>query len=216
MKFNTISKKITQRYLTGKATEHSYRVDLQNLLETLLPNITITNEPTRINCSAPDYILSRGDLDIGWIEAKDIGKDLKSKEYKDQFQRYRSALDNLIITDYLIFDFYRSGQKVASIAIAELNNKTIRAIPENFTQFNELIKDFPQYIGQSINSAAQLSKIMADKARLLANIIENALNSDEENAENSTLKNQLQAFKNILLHDITASEFADIYAQTIA
>jgi predicted helicase len=212
--------KITQRYLTGKATEHSYRGDLQNLLESLLPDISITNEPTRINCGAPDYILSRGDLDIGWIEAKDIGKALDSKEYKQQFERYRTALDNLIITDYLQFDFYRAGQKVASISvgrvITRLTTKTIEPLPENFKAFHDLIKDFANYIGQSINSAAQLSKIMAAKARLLANIIENALNSDEENTANSSLKDQLQAFKNILLHEITASEFADIYAQTIA
>jgi hypothetical protein len=59
--------KIPQCYLTGKTTEHSYRGDLQNLLESLLPD-----EPTRINCIAPDYILSRDDLDIRWIETKDI------------------------------------------------------------------------------------------------------------------------------------------------
>ncbi len=208
--------KISQRHQSGKATEHSYRGDLQNLLESLLPDIAITNEPARIKCGAPDYILSRKELDIGWIEAKDIGKPLDSKEYKAQFDRYRAALDNLIITDYLQFDFYRSGEKVASIHLAKLDNKIIKPLPDNFAQFINLIKDFANYMGQNINSASQLSKIMAAKARLLANIIENALNSDEENQENSSLKEQLQAFKSILLHDIKPSEFADIYAQTIA
>lgn len=45
--------KLTQRYITGKATEHSYHGDLQNLLETLLAAIAITNEHTRIKCDAP-------------------------------------------------------------------------------------------------------------------------------------------------------------------
>jgi hypothetical protein len=208
--------KISSRHSSGKATEHSYRGDLQNLLESLLPDIAITNEPTRISCGAPDYILSRNDLDIGWIEAKDIGKPLHSKDYKEQFDRYRAALDNLIITDYLQFDFYRSGEKVTSINLARLDDKKIHALPENFAHFIDLIKDFACYTGQSINSASLLSKMMAAKARLLANVIENALNSDEENAANSSLKDQLHAFKSVLLHDITAAEFADIYAQTIA
>ncbi|MDD1607367.1 MAG: hypothetical protein LUQ18_02465, partial [Methylococcaceae bacterium] len=208
--------KISQRHQSGKATEHSYRGDLQNLLESLLPDIAITNEPSRISCGAPDYILSRHDLDIGWIEAKDIGKALNSKDYKEQFDRYRAALDNLIITDYLQFDFYRSGEKVASIHLARLDDKKIHALPEHFAQFIDLIKDFATYSGQTINTASQLSKMMAGKARLLANVIENALNSDEENAANSSLKDQLHAFKSVLLHEITPAEFADIYAQTIA
>lgn len=208
--------KISSRHQSGKATEHSYRGDLQNLLESLLPDIAITNEPTRISCGAPDYILSRHDLDIGWIEAKDIGKPLNSKEYKEQFDRYRAALDNLIITDYVQFDFYRAGEKVTSISLARLDDKKIHALPENFAHFIDLIKDFANYTGQSINSASLLSKMMAAKARLLANVIENALNSDEENAANSSLKDQLHAFKSVLLHEITPAEFADIYAQTIA
>jgi hypothetical protein len=48
--------KINTRYQTGITTEHSFRGDLQNLLEQLLPGIIVTNEPTRIKCGAPDYI----------------------------------------------------------------------------------------------------------------------------------------------------------------
>ena len=57
---------------------------------------------------------------------------------------------------------------------------------------------------------------MAGKARLLSDIIGKALLSDEVNHENSSLKEQLEAFKKILIHDITPKEFADVYAQTIA
>jgi len=57
---------------------------------------------------------------------------------------------------------------------------------------------------------------MAGKARLLSDVIEKALTSDETNNENSTLKDQMNAFKQILIHDITPKGFADVYAQTIA
>ena len=57
---------------------------------------------------------------------------------------------------------------------------------------------------------------MAGKAKLLAQVIEKALISDEETQQNSTIKEQMNAFKQILIHDIKPKEFADIYAQTIA
>lgn len=227
MSIQNYIEKISQRYKSGIATEHTYRGDLQNLLESLLPDIAITNEPRRIKCGAPDLILTRknNSFDIGWIEAKNIGKNLDSKEYQEQFDRYKSALHNLIITDYLRFDFYSVSGKVISISLARLDGKTIQALPENFDQFTNLIKDFASYVGENITSALQLSKIMAGKARLLANIIENALNHDDENAPdispkdkkaNRELREQLDAFKKLLIHDIKPSEFADIYAQTIA
>jgi predicted helicase len=57
---------------------------------------------------------------------------------------------------------------------------------------------------------------MASRARLLANVIAIALESDEQNAANSTLRAQMDSFKQWLIHDITPQSFSDIYAQTIA
>lgn len=57
---------------------------------------------------------------------------------------------------------------------------------------------------------------MAGKARLLSDVIELSLVSDENNSQDSTLKDQMNAFKEILIHDITPKGFADVYAQTIA
>ncbi len=57
---------------------------------------------------------------------------------------------------------------------------------------------------------------MAGKARLLSDVIGKALTSDETHNEDSTLKEQMTAFKSILIHDITPKGFADVYAQTIA
>ena len=53
---------------------------------------------------------------------------------------------------------------------------------------------------------------MAAKARLMADVIEKALLQDDSD---SNLKGQMEAFKDILIHDITPKEFADVYAQTI-
>jgi predicted helicase len=57
---------------------------------------------------------------------------------------------------------------------------------------------------------------MAAKARLLAGIIEKALNKDIENGEETELNNQYEGFKSILIDTISTKDFSDLYAQTIA
>ncbi|MCB8749997.1 type ISP restriction/modification enzyme [Planktothrix agardhii] len=211
---------INKRYQLGNATEHTFRGDLQQLIENLVPAISATNEPKRQSCGAPDYILTKKDIPVGFIEAKDIGdKDLKGAKKtgnKEQFDRYKASLNNLIFTDYLDFHLYRDGEFITKIAIGEVTEKGIKSLPENFLTFTNLIKDFCTHIGQTIKSPKKLAEMMAGKARLLSGVIEKALMSDEINQENSTLKDQMGAFKKILIHDITPKEFADVYAQTIA
>lgn len=211
---------IDKRYRLGNATEHTFRGDLQQLLESLVPTIRATNEPKRQKCGAPDYILTQKDIPVGFIEAKDIGdKDLdgtKKTGNKEQFDRYKASLNNLIFTDYLSFHLYRNGEFVTKIAIAEITEKGIKPLNENLSSFENLIKDFCSHIGQTIKSSKKLAEMMAGKARLLSDIIGNALISDEANHEDSTLKDQMMAFKEILIHDITPKGFADVYAQTIA
>ena len=211
---------INQRYKLGNATEHTFRGDLQQLIESLVPTIRATNEPKRQTCGAPDYILTKKDIPVGYIEAKDIGdRDLegaKKTGNKEQFDRYKASLDNLIFTDYLNFYLYRYGEFVTKISIGEITEKGIKPLLENFETFENFIKDFCTYIGQTIKSSKKLAEMMAGKARNLSGVIEKALTNDEENQEDSTLKDQMNAFKEILIHDITPKGFADVYAQTIA
>jgi len=215
---------INKRYKLGNATEHTFRGDLQQLLESLVPDIRATNEPKRQSCGAPDYILTKKEIPVGFIEAKDIGdKDLegaKKTGNKEQFDRYKASLNNLIFTDYLDFHLYIDGIFITKIAIATTPDPSkggeIKALPENFATFTNLIKDFASHIGQTIKSSKKLAEMMAGKARLLSDVIEKALTSDEANKEDSTLKDQMNAFKQILIHDITPKGFADVYAQTIA
>jgi hypothetical protein len=211
---------ITKRYNLGNATEHTFRGDLQHLIEALVPEIRATNEPKRQACGAPDYILTRKEIPVGFIEAKDIGdRDLSGKKKtgnKEQFDRYKASLNNLIFTDYIDFHLYINGLFIGNIAIAELQNGVIIPKPENFAPFVNFIKDFCSHISQTIKSPKSLAQMMAGKARLLSDVIGKALVSDETHNEDSTLKDQMHAFREILIHDITPKGFADVYAQTIA
>jgi predicted helicase len=211
---------IHKQVLLGNATEHTFRGFLSQLIEAIAPNIIVTNEPKRQKCGAPDYILTQKGIPIGYIEAKDLkDKDLAGAQKagnKEQFDRYKASLHNLIFTDYLDFWFYLGGQFVTKIAIAQCTDKGIVPIPAHFATFTNLIQDFCIPKGQTIQSSRQLAGMMAGKARLLADVIEKALISDDESHENSTLQDQYLAFKDILIHDITHKAFSDVYAQTIA
>jgi predicted helicase len=208
--------KINTLYKTGNAREHSYRGDLQNLIMAILPDVLVTNEPARVDCGAPDYVLTRKDVPIGYIEAKDIGVDLASKTLKEQFDRYKSGLTNLIFTDYMDFHFYKEGAFVTKITIAKIENGTIVPIPENFDTFINLIKNFSLTVSQTIKSPTKLAQMMAGKAKLMADVIEKSLNYDDQAENRSPLKNQMLSFQSMLIHDIDNKAFSDIYAQTIA
>ncbi len=220
MIINSYLDKVNQHYKSGHATEHTYRGDLAELIKAFVSDVLVTNEPKRQRCGAPDYILTKKDIPIGFIEAKDIGdKDLdgtKKTGNKEQFDRYKDSLNNLIFTDYINFHLYREGEFITKISIAQITDKGIKPLPENFSNFENLIKDFCVHVGQTINSSKKLAQMMAGKARLLADIIAKALTSGEDNDQDSTLKEQMLAFKEILIYDITPQGFADVYAQTIA
>jgi predicted helicase len=208
--------KVETLYKTGNAREHSYRGDLQNLIMAILPDVLVTNEPARVQCGAPDYVLTRKDIPVGYIEAKDIGVDLGSKTLKEQFDRYKSGLSNLIFTDYMDFHFYKDGELTTKIAIAKIENGVILPLTENFEQFTELIKNFSLTVSQSIKSPTKLAQMMAGKAKLMASVIEKSLNIDDQEEKRSQLKSQMLSFQQMLIHDIDNKAFADIYSQTIA
>ena len=205
------------RFKSGISREHSYRADLENLIRELVHGVEITNEPANVtDCGNPDYVITRKKIPVGYIEAKDVGKDLNSKSYKEQFSRYKKALDNLIITDYVWFQFFQNGQLIHEIRIGKIEGNQINPLVENYEQFTTLIRDFCEHIGQTIKSSKKLAEMMAAKAKLLENILERAVTSDEETQENTSLKGQYESFKHILIHDLTPKGFADIYAQTLA
>ncbi len=143
-----------RRYRLGNATEHTFRSDLQVLIESMVSDIRATNEPKRKKCGAPDFIIIKRNIPVGFIEAKDIGdsdlQGLKKSGNKEQFDRYKESMGNIIFTDYLNFYLYRNGALVSQVAVGKLENNKIVPLPENFEAFSLFIKDFCTHIGQSI------------------------------------------------------------------
>jgi len=104
----------------GYASEGSHYPALKSLLESLGENITATSLPSRIECGAPDFALTKGLATIGYIEAKDVGKSLDEAEKSEQLDRYRNSLTNLILTDYLEFRWYVDGERCLSAHLGTL------------------------------------------------------------------------------------------------
>ena len=202
-------------YKTGVATEHSYRPALEALFNSLDEDVNALNEPKRVECGAPDFIIQRGDIAIGHVEAKDICVGLRGMKNanKEQQERYRKALPNLIYTNCLDWDFYRNGELIASVTIADY----LLGVQPNSDQFGtleNLLRDFIAQRPQTITSPRVLAEMMAGKAGLIKDILRNALTADKDSE--SELAGQYTAFREHLIHDIEPEEFADIYAETIA
>ncbi|MBR4126383.1 MAG: N-6 DNA methylase [Alphaproteobacteria bacterium] len=207
---------LNNRYKTGYAQEHTYRTALQNLFEQVMTDVQAINEPTHMRCGAPDFMVMRRGVPFGFAEAKDVDKDLDSAEYTEQFTRYRNSLNNLIITNYLEFRFYRDGEEVARVRPARLESGKIIGNTDEYEAFLRLLNSFEIYDGITIRSAAKLTKIMAGKANLLADVIKRALHGKDDSYANKTLREQYQAFQKVLISNLSNDEFADVYAQTIA
>ena len=89
---------VQEVYATGNATEYSYRSAFEGLFSRL--GVKALNEPKRVKCGAPDFLISRGNIVIGHVEAKDlhIGTRDMQDVNKSQQERYKTALSNLLYT----------------------------------------------------------------------------------------------------------------------
>ena len=209
-------KKIEKAYTAGNATEHTHRPALKELIESMAAGITATNEPRRVKCGAPDFIVTKKQTPLGYIECKDIGKSLAEVERTDQMKRYRESLSNLILTDYLEFRWYVGGQYRLTVQLAAVADGKIKPVKNAEQALQELFSTFLTTSIPTVNSPKDLAVRMAALARLIRDIMKAAFN--EENLtgdEPDPLHEQLDGFRKVLIHDLSPEQFADMYAQTI-
>ena len=209
-------KEVNQLYQTGVTTEHSFRPALQRLLQDCTHLIAI-NEPSHIACGAPDFkLLTSSHLAVAYVEAKDLfDNDLDGKKKnKEQFDRYKNALDTIVFTDYLDFHLYADGAHLDTVQLALEQNGKIVLNESQIGRFESLIEKLRSAHPQKITSSVKLAKLMAGKARLMADAVKKSLDNDTN--KNGSLWHQLLAFQDVLNKDLDAPRFADLYAQTIA
>jgi predicted helicase len=208
---------IDREFKTGRATEHTHRPALKNLIESLVPGVRATNEPKRVECGAPDFILRRDGLSIGYVETKDLGKSLDEAEDSGQLQRYKKSLPNLILTDYLEFRWFVDGQLRDSARMGRIG-KGGKILPDKkgIEETTELLKLFLESRPEPITTPRDLSERAAKLAHIIRDTIVEAF---EKERASQDLKDLRDAFAEVLIPDLNqpekVSEFADMYAQTI-
>ena len=212
----TFIQEIQRVYDTGRATEHIYRKSLENLLESIDPDIQALNEAKRQSVGAPDFILFRNEVQIAFLEAKDIPENLKDKQFKNQIERYQ-ALGNLCFTNNLDWEFYNGSDLVGEISVGKINsNGQIEIIENNLEILAGFLNEFVNRSAITIKNSKQLAQIMAQKAKTMREILIKILEQDKENGDQSVIFQEYETFQKILIHDLEPKQFADIYSQTIA
>lgn len=214
MSIEQFASDVQAKYGSGLATEHTYRTELETLMTATGGETTqAINEPKRSGSNAPDFYISRGVITVGFIEAKDIDKNLNVIEKDEQLTRYRSAYTNLILTNHLEFRWYLDGEMVDSVTIGTLKGKNINFNAEAYPKLESLLRRYHETVAPTIYKPEDLAERMAKLARELARLIEEAL---ENPIKGSDLPAKKEAVEQVLIPNMTNRQFADMFAQTIA
>ncbi len=219
MKITEYLNSIETSLQSGDATEHTYRPILQQFLGEWSQDLStstdyrITNEPKRIAGNAPDFLVKQGDMSLGWIETKPPGTDLGNEEKSEQLQRYRQAFSNLILTNYVEFRLYSSGENCFSVRIADIDDAN-QCLINQCNDGSEISTFLSAFFGSEpirIGKVSDLARMLSGKAQLRKVAIASLL----KGTSNNELKNRLAAFREHLIADLSEADFADMMAQTI-
>lgn len=194
------------------AREHAYRAALQDLLESFEKNINAINDAARKKVGAPDFVVYRGKVPIGYLEAKDLDKSLDKEEKSEQLLGYHS-LGNIILTNYIEFRWYVNGSHRSTVTIGRLLSNKLEIDNNCESELLTLLTSFLNAQVPTIKGAQELAERLARTTCIIRDLIVRAMDVQDEKG---WLHRWHQAFKEVLISDITASEFADMFAQTIA
>lgn len=204
---------LDRTFRLGDATEHSHRPALQAHLQSYAANIVATNEPQQIAGNAPDYVVRRGPAIIGHIEAKDIGEPLDKLLKSKQLKRYREALPNLLLTDYLAFIWLEGGEVKLRVRVGEIAGNRIVVAANADQQWKALCLAFFNAVTPTIRTPKQLAQLLSAQTRLLRDVTVDTLIAE---GEAGSLTQQHRAFRELLVPELSEAEFADMFAQTVA
>ena len=150
----------------GETTEHTHRPALKALLESLNPAIIATNEPQHITAvGAPDFRIIKNKLAIGYVECKDIGKNLDEALETDQLKRYLKSFHNLLVTDYLEFRWYVGGKLRLKKTLGRIVKNKIKQDKDNLQEVADVLTSFlnnePEPIGSPKELAGHMARLAA-------------------------------------------------------
>ncbi|EDO9847133.1 DNA methyltransferase [Campylobacter jejuni] len=206
--------------------EHTHRTALQNLLQAIKDNqdkqnkISIKQEPNndKEGRGAPDFLITKDFLTLGYIENKRVNANLDNIITSDQILKYTKLSPNIILTDYLRFILLSLNDKNEIIICKEVkicSLDEIKSVIKNQSlletktkELNELFAIFFSKIPNPINSALDFANHLSLRTRILKD--ELLLSS-----KNETLLSLFNTFKETLYKELSYEEFCDSFAQTL-
>ncbi|ELI2859779.1 type ISP restriction/modification enzyme [Campylobacter jejuni] len=206
--------------------EHTHRTALQNLLQAIKDNqdkqnkISIKQEPNndKEGRGAPDFLITKDFLTLGYIENKRVNANLDNIIKSDQILKYTKLSPNIILTDYLRFILLSLNEKNEVIVCKEVkicSLDEIKSIVKNQSlldtktqELNELFSIFFAKIPNPINSALEFANHLSLRTRILKDEL---LLSNE----NEAILSLFNTFKETLYKELSYEEFCDSFAQTL-
>ncbi|MCQ2626117.1 N-6 DNA methylase [Helicobacter pylori] len=209
--------------LTPEKNELTHRPSLYNLLDGLKKNFNkefkIEHEPNRDKQGGqPDFRVSYQGLNIGYIENKRVGTDLRKiveSEKSKQILKYLELNPNLMLTDYLNFVWVGKDENNAplikkEISVASLDelSKPLKPNPQTERDLIELFKSFFNYEAVPITNAKDFATHLSVPTRYLKDAL---ITYQKDDQVSSIFKN----FKEYLYEELSFEDFSDAFAQTL-
>ncbi|WP_120882223.1 type ISP restriction/modification enzyme [Helicobacter pylori] len=210
--------------LTPEKNELRHRLFLHNLLDKLKNHFNkefkIEHEPNRDKQGGqPDFRVSYQGLNIGYIENKRVGTDLRKiveSEKSKQILKYLELNPNLMLTDYLNFVWVGKDENnepsiKREISIASLDEPPKPPKPNPQTTECDLIeffRGFFNYEAAPITNAKDFATHLSAPTRYLKDAL---IKYQEKVQVSSIFKN----FKEYLYEELSFEDFSDALAQTL-
>ncbi|MEJ8624178.1 N-6 DNA methylase [Helicobacter pylori] len=209
--------------LTPEKNELTHRPFLHNLLNRLKDHFNkefkIEHEPNRDKQGGqPDFRVSFQGLNIGYIENKRVGTDLRKiveSEKSAQILKYLELNPNLMLTNYLKFVWVGKDEnneplikKEISVASPDELSKPLKPNPQTERDLIEFFKGFFNYEAAPITNAKDFATHLSTPTKYLKDAL---ITYQKDEQVSSIFKN----FKEYLYEELSFEDFSDAFAQTL-
>ncbi|WP_259457989.1 type ISP restriction/modification enzyme [Helicobacter pylori] len=209
--------------ITPESNEPTHRRPLENLLISLKDHFNkefeIEHEPKKDKqWGQPDFRISYQGLNIGYIENKRVGTDLRKiveSEKSKQILKYLELNPNLMLTDYLNFVWVGKDENnepliKREISIASLDelSKPLKPNPQTECDLIELFRGFFNHEAAPITNAKDFANALSAPTKYL----KDALITYQKDTHVSSIFNN---FKEYLYEELSFEDFSDAFAQTL-
>ncbi|WP_367699240.1 type ISP restriction/modification enzyme, partial [Helicobacter pylori] len=209
--------------ITHESNELTHRLFLHNLLDKLKNHFNkefkIEHEPNRDKQGGqPDFRVSYQGLNIGYIENKRVGTDLRKiveSEKSKQILKYLELNPNLMLTDYLKFVWVGKDENnepliKREISVASLDelSKPLKPNPQIERDLIGFFKGFFNYEAAPITNAKDFATHLSAPTKYLKDAL---ITYQKDTQVSSIFKN----FKEYLYEELSFEDFSDALAQTL-